>query len=179
MRSVSFEGIDTRINLVPVAGQQQRRIPFWGGMITIAGIQGRKVSSLYKEVVSKGDERRWKCFESKIRDKIAKVFFIIEFERIEFELSECCLFFFLFFFFNVYFILNRYLCIGRWRYEEGFWLEKNFTNLIFYGHGARIYGGSVVVSLCKSNRGNRKWTASCYFRTRNTKPEKYRITFRV
>lgn len=59
-------------------------------MITIAGIQGRKVSSLYKEVVSKGDERRWKCFES----KIAKVFFIIEFERIEFELSECCLFFF-------------------------------------------------------------------------------------
>lgn len=60
---------------------------FWGGMITIAGIQGRKVSSLYKEVVSKGDERRWKCFESKIRDKIAKVFFIIEFERIEFELS--------------------------------------------------------------------------------------------
>lgn len=56
-------------------------------MITIAGIQGRKVSSLYKEVVSKGDERRWKCFESKIRDKIAKVFFIIEFERIEFELS--------------------------------------------------------------------------------------------
>lgn len=143
-------------------------------MITIAGIQGRKVSSLYK-VVSKGDERRWKCFESKIRDKIAKVFFIIEFERIEFELSV----FFFFFFFNVYFILNRYLCIGRWRYEEGFWLEKNFTNLIFYGHGARIYGGSIVVSLCKSNRGNRKWTASCYFRTRNTKPEKYRITFRV
>lgn len=115
-------------------------------MITIAGIQGRKVSSLYKEVVSKGDERRWKCFESKIRDKIAKVFFIIEFERIEFELSECCLFFFLFFFFNVYFILNRYLCIemairGRFLAREKFhksnilrsrcedirWFDRGFT----------------------------------------------------
>lgn len=56
-------------------------------------------------MVSKGDERKWKCFESKIRDKIAKVFFIIEFES-----SERCLFLFLLSFFlsfNIYFILNK------------------------------------------------------------------------
>lgn len=60
-------------------------------------------------------------------------------------------------------------------YEDDFWFEKSFTrtNLIFYGSRARY----TVVRSCKSNRGIRKWTASCYFRTRNTKPKKYRITF--
>lgn len=61
-------------------------------------------------MVSKGDERKWKCFESKIRDKIAKIFFIIEFESSE----RClCVLFLLssFLFFNIYFILNKYFYI--------------------------------------------------------------------
>lgn len=66
-------------------------------------------------MVSKGDERKWKCFESKIRDKIAKVFFIIEFES-----SERCLFLFLLSFFlsfNIYFILSRYFYIYIYIYR--------------------------------------------------------------
>lgn len=51
-------------------------------------------------MISKGDERKWKCFESKIRDKIAKVFFIIEFESSE----VVCFFFFFPFFFLLIFI---------------------------------------------------------------------------
>lgn len=69
-------------------------------------------------MVSKGDERKWKCFESKIRDKIAKVFFIIEFES-----SERCLFLSLLSFFlsfNIYFILSK-IFIYIYIYIEGWW----------------------------------------------------------